>query len=202
MNLGFLDGGTAAHEFGHARRPGARALEPARRHPVERAGRHRRARRAAELLGRGEGAPQRLLKYALDQIKGTQFDPDSIMLYSFPATGRSTGSRPTRTTCCRRSTRRSSRARRCIPSRRRSSATPAAHGRRTEGRRLDRGSGEEDLYAFDVASDGLYEVTTRGSTDVFLKLFGPDSDTHLVEHAHEEERLRATRLKSATGVDL
>ena len=41
-------------------------------------------------------------------------------------------------------------------------------------------AGEEDLYAFDVAADGLHEVTTRGSTDVFLSLFGPDSDTELV----------------------
>ena len=40
--------------------------------------------------------------------------------------------------------------------------------------------GEEDLYTFDVAADGLYELATRGTTDVYLKLYGPDSPTALI----------------------
>ena len=56
-----------------------------------------------------------------------------------------------------------------------------AAARRHEGRRGHRqAAGEEDLYTFDVESDGLYEVRTSGSTDVYLKLFGPDSQTALV----------------------
>src|SRR5574337_1266822 len=50
MNLGFLDGGTAAHEFGHAIGLGHNVLE----------------------------------KYSGDHVRGTEFDPDSIMLYFFP----------------------------------------------------------------------------------------------------------------------
>ena len=58
MNLGFLDGGTAAHEFGHAIGLGARASEPRGRHPMERGGRHPRAGQVAQFLGRGDDAPQ------------------------------------------------------------------------------------------------------------------------------------------------
>ena len=48
MNLGFLDGGTAAHEFGHAIGLAHEHQNPAGWHPVERSGGDPRARRVAE----------------------------------------------------------------------------------------------------------------------------------------------------------
>ena len=40
--------------------------------------------------------------------------------------------------------------------------------------------GEEDLYQFTAARDGRYLIDTRGSTDVVMKLFGPNSETALI----------------------
>ena len=40
--------------------------------------------------------------------------------------------------------------------------------------------GEEDLYKFTAARDGRYRIDTRGSTDVVMKLFGPNSETALI----------------------
>jgi len=40
--------------------------------------------------------------------------------------------------------------------------------------------GEEDVFRFRVAQPGRYVVDTRGPTDVYMKLFGPDSPTALI----------------------
>ena len=182
MNLGFLDGGTAGHEFGHA-------IGLAHEHSNPEGGiQWNEPVVIAALAGppnRWDEAKVRhnvFMKYAVDQIKGTQFDPDSIMLYAFPADVDAQRCRHARQRRPRRrSTRRSSRERPCIPRAApvvTDAATLTVDGPKVEG--SIGAAGEEDLYAFDVASDGLYEVTTRGSTDVYLSLFGPDSDTDLV----------------------
>ena len=36
---------------------------------------------------------------------------------------------------------------------------------------------ESDLYRFDIGNPGMYTIETEGSTDVFLTLFGPDSQS-------------------------
>lgn len=41
-------------------------------------------------------------------------------------------------------------------------------------------AGEQDLYALTVTEPGTYTIDTSGSTDTFLTLFGPDSETTLV----------------------
>ncbi len=51
----------------------ARALQPGRRHPVERAGRHRGPREATEPVGRGEGAAQRL-----PEVRGRPDQGDAV----------------------------------------------------------------------------------------------------------------------------
>ena len=182
MNLGFLDGGTAGHEFGHA-------IGLAHEHSNPQGGiQWNEPVVIAALAGppnRWDEAKVRhnvFRKYAVDQIKGTQFDPDSIMLYAFPATwtlnGVATHANDVLSALDKAfvagSGHVSAVGARSSPTRRRSTVD----GPKVDG--LDRGAGEEDLYTFDVASDGLYEVSTRGSTDVYLKLFGPDSDTALI----------------------
>src|SRR3954471_14388110 len=84
MNLGFLDGGTAAHEFGHA-------IGLAHEHQNPRGGIEWKEEVVLRELS---GPPNNwdaetirhnvLRKYSADQIMGTEFDPDSIMLYFFP----------------------------------------------------------------------------------------------------------------------
>jgi hypothetical protein len=41
--------------------------------------------------------------------------------------------------------------------------------------------GEEDLYRFTAATDGRYVIDTSGPTDIVMKLFGPNSETALIE---------------------
>ena len=84
MNLGFLDGGTAAHEFGHA-------IGLAHEHQNPRGGIQWNEKVVIEELAKSpnfwDEATARhnvLHKYSVDQINGTDFDPDSIMLYFFP----------------------------------------------------------------------------------------------------------------------
>jgi len=84
MNLGFIDGGTAGHEFGHA-------IGLAHEHQNPSGG----IEWIEEVVIRDLSGPPNfwteaqirhnvLEKYAVDHIRGTQFDPNSIMLYFFP----------------------------------------------------------------------------------------------------------------------
>ncbi len=113
MNLGFLDGGTTAHEFGHA-------IALAHEHQNPRGGIQWNEQVVIQELAKSpnfwdeETVRHNVIrKYSIDQINGTDFDPDSIMLYFFPASGRSTVSPPKRMTFCRRSTSNSLPAPRC-----------------------------------------------------------------------------------------
>ena len=181
MNLGFLDGGTAGHEFGHA-------IGLAHEHSNPQGGiQWNEPVVIAALAGppnRWDEAKVRhnvFMKYALDQVKGTQFDPDSIMLYAFPASwtlnGVATHANDDLSTLDKAFVAGAAMYPKGAPVVT-DATTLTIDGPKVEG--SIGAAGEEDLYAFDVASDGLYEVTTRGSTDVYLSLFGPDSDTDLV----------------------
>src|SRR5262245_42653538 len=85
MNLGFQDGGTSGHEFGHAVGLGHEHQNPAGGIQWN----------EPEVIRDLSGPPNSwtvdqirhnvIEKYAVNQIKGTVFDPDSIMLYFFPA---------------------------------------------------------------------------------------------------------------------
>ncbi len=136
------------------------------------------------------------MKYAVDQIKGTQFDPDSIMLYAFPATwtlnGVATHANDVLSSLDKAFVSGAAMYPRSAP------VVGDAVALTVDGPKVDASigaAGEEDLYAFDVASDGLYEVTTRGSTDVYLSLFGPDSDT-ASRRRGRRRRLRRQRARA------
>lgn len=182
MNLGFLDGGTAAHEFGHALGLAHEHQNPAGgiqwNEPVV-------IREMAKSPNFWDEATTRhniLKRYSTDQINGTEFDRDSIMLYFFPASW-TLNNVATKANATLSNLDKgfiagakmypkdggtvSTAPELKVNALRR---TPAAIGK----------VGEEDLFRFKVTSNGRYTVDTRGPTDVVMKLFGPNSETALI----------------------
>lgn len=181
MNLGFLDGGTAAHEFGHA-------IGLAHEHQNPAGG----IEWNEDVVIRDLAGPPNfwdeatvrhnvLNKYSVDQVRGTEFDPHSIMLYFFPDSWvrNGPGTRANEVL--------SDLDKAFIAS---ADAYPADNNVTTAvplpvidtaGIAADIGEpGEEDLFKFSVARPGRHTIETDGHTDVVMKLFGPDSPTALI----------------------
>ena len=85
MNLGFMDGGTTAHEFGHAIGLAHEHQNPAGGIQWNEAVVIRELAGAPNFWDEAKARHNVLRKYSADQVNGTKFDPDSIMLYFFPA---------------------------------------------------------------------------------------------------------------------
>lgn len=179
MNLGFLDGGTAAHEFGHTIGLGHEHQNPSG--GIE----WNEAVVIRDLAGppnNWDEATTRynvLRKYSMDQIRGTEFDPESIMLYFFPPSWTRDG--------------RGTEANEVLSEMDKAFiASAAAYPRPvqpSEGVELTVGTpvsasigqpGEEDLFKFTVTTAGRHVIETGGQTDVVMKLFGPNSQTNLI----------------------
>jgi hypothetical protein len=182
MNLGFLDGGTAGHEFGHA-------LGLAHEHSSPHGGiQWNEPVVIAALAGppnMWDEATTRhnvLRKYSADQVNGTAFDPKSIMLYFFPASwtlnGVGTEANEVLSEMDQSFIASAKMYPRTGPGV--TEATPLdVNARRRTSAEIGR-FGEEDLFQFDAPRDGRYVIDTRGSTDIVMKLFGPGSPTALV----------------------
>lgn len=178
MNLGFLDGGTAAHEFGHA-------IGLAHEHQNPEGG----IEWNEEVVIRDLSGPPNdwtldqirhnvLDKYSADQIRGTKFDPESIMLYFFPGTWVRSGIGTKQNDVLSDIDKAFIASEKAYPHTAvqvvdlsiNAAPTSAAIGK----------AGEEDVFSFTVTSDGRHVIETGGQTDVVMKLFGPDSQTSLI----------------------
>jgi len=176
MNLGFLDGGTAGHEFGHAIGLAHEHSSPSGgiewNEPVV----------LADLAGPPnywDEATTRhnvFFKYSIDQIHGTEFDPESIMLYAFPGSWTKNGIATHANEILSALDAEFVAGAKMYP---KGGTVPSTATLLTVG--ADRASadigkaGEEDLFRFTA-----YQIDTRGKTDVYMKLFGPNSQTALI----------------------
>lgn len=179
MNLGFLDGGTAGHEFGHAIGLGHEHQNPEGGIEWNEDIVIRDLKGPPNSWNEAQIRHNVLKKYTADQIRGTKFDGDSVMLYFFPAEWTKSGQATKANEIL------SSMDAAFIAS---ASAYPKTEVEAVElevnATRSTRASigkpGEEDLYKFTADRAGRYMIETRGATDVIMKLFGPDSQTQLI----------------------
>jgi hypothetical protein len=190
MNLGWTDGGVIAHEFGHAIGLSHEHQNPAGGIQWNEEAVYRDLSGPPNWWDKETIRHNVLSKYSFDQIRGTAFDRDSIMLYFFPASWTRNGvatkenhvlsprdiefvgkvlyPRPTP-----------------IDPVQPPIVTPAVS---TEldvdswwRKRADIGKpGEEDLYHFHADRIGRYLINTSGRTDVMMRLYGPDSQSLLI----------------------
>jgi hypothetical protein len=179
MNLGWQDEAVILHEFGHA-------VGLAHEHQNPAGGIQWNEEIVIRDLG---GAPNFwdpetvrhnvLEKYASNQIRGTDFDPSSIMLYAFPGTWTKSG------VGTKENTKLSSLDQSFVRGMYPGSAAPPSTVKLDVAQISVRAAtitkpGEQNLFSFQADKSGTYTVETEGTTDVVMKLFGPNSPTQLV----------------------
>jgi hypothetical protein len=197
MNLGFMDGGTVAHEFGHA-------IGLAHEHQNPEGGIEWNEEVVINDLA---GPPNYwdeatvrhnvLNKYSSDQIRGTEFDPESIMLYFFPDSWVRNGSGTQANEVLSALDKAFIASEDAYP---RDSdeadiiELPVIH---TLGVAADIGQpGEEDVFKFTVTESAVHTIETSGQTDVVMKLFGPNSKTALIAEDDDGGQGRNSKIVS------
>lgn len=182
MNLGFLDGGTAGHEFGHA-------IGLAHEHQNPAGGiEWNEAKVLKELAGPPNNWTPEMIrhnvldKYRANQVRGTAFDPDSIMLYFFPGSwvksGIGTHANDVLSSVDKGYIASAEAYPKTAPTVDDATELKVNATKRTAA--AIGKAGEEDLFNFTVATGGNHVIDTRGPTDLVMKLFGPNSQTSVI----------------------
>jgi len=196
MNLGFQDGGTTAHEFGHALGLAHEHQNPAGGIQWNEAVVIRELAKSPNFWDEATTRHNVLRRYSLDQINGTQFDPDSIMLYFFPAAWTLNGVATKANSTLSNLDKGFIAGAKMYP---KDGGTLAdavelkVNARRRTAATIGK-VGEEDLFRFSAASDGVYVVDTRGPTDVVMKVFGPNNETALIAEDDDSGLLTNARI--------
>lgn len=181
MNFGWLDEAVVLHEFGHA-------IGLAHEHQNPDQGIQWNEDAVIRDLS---GPPNNwdiatirhnvLNKYTHDQINGTEFDPDSIMLYSFPKSWTLDGFQAKENDKLSDVEKGFIASEKMYPGRNVPPEVVELPILELKGTAASIGApGEEDLYSFTVSAPGRYHMETEGETDLVMKLYGPDSQTNLI----------------------
>jgi hypothetical protein len=182
MNLGFMDGGTTGHEFGHAIGLAHEHQNPAGGIEWNEQVVIRELAQSPNFWDEATTRHNVLNKYTADQVNGTQFDSDSIMLYFFPASWTLSGVGTKANEVLSALDKAFIAGARMYP--RTGPTVDAPTELVVNAARRTAASigkvGEEDLFAFTVTRAGRHVIDTRGPTDIVMKLFGPDSPTALI----------------------
>ena len=179
MNIGFEDGGTAAHEFGHAIGLGHEHQNPSGGIEWNEA-----------IVIRDLGGPPNnwtpeqtrhnvLEKYKADQIRGTAFDGDSIMLYFFPGKWTKSGKGTKANDDLSQMDKAFIASTEGYPRAAIDAVKLTVNAKTATSADIGK-PGEEDLFTFTVKTGGRHTIATTGNTDVVMKLFGPNSKTALI----------------------
>lgn len=182
MNLGFMDGGTTAHEFGHAIGLAHEHQNPAGGIQWNEAVVIREMAGSPNFWNEQTTRHNILRKYTADQVNGTAFDPESIMLYFFPASWTLNGIGTRANDVLSRMDKEFAAGAKMYPPTggvASSAVVLKVNATRRTSAAIGK-VGEEDLFTFTTTKDGPYVIDTRGPTDVVMKLFGPDSETALI----------------------
>ena len=200
MNLGFLDGGTAAHEFGHAIGLAHEHQNPAGGIQWNEEVVLREMAKSPNFWDAQTTRHNILRKYTADQLNGTAFDRDSIMLYFFPADWTLNGIGTKANEVLSEVDKQFIAGAKMYP--RTGPTTTDAAVLKVNAKQRTKASigkvGEEDLFRFTAAADGRYVIDTRGPTDVVMKLFGPNSETALI--AEDDDSGVDTNARIAAGL--
>jgi len=180
LNLGWQDEGVILHEFGHMV-----GLSHEHQNPVGGI-QWNEAAVIADLSGPPNWWDEATIrhnvlnKYSVDQIHGTDFDPDSIMLYAFPNEWTigdfETHENEKLSDIDEAFVRSEVMYPGAEPPGEKAVMLPVAAMHEAEIGE----AGEEDLYRFVVENRGRHTISTTGSTDVVMALFGPNSETNLL----------------------
>ena len=200
MNLGFLDGGTAGHEFGHAIGLAHEHQNPAGGIQWNEQVVIQELAKSPNFWDEAKARHNVLRKYSADQINGTAFDPDSIMLYFFPASWTLNGIGTKANDVLSQVDKEFIAGAKMSP--KTGSTVAEATVLEVNARSRTQASigkvGEEDLFRFITAADGRYVIETRGPTDVVMKLFGPNSETALI--AEDDDSGMDTNARISTDL--
>lgn len=182
MNLGFMDGGTTAHEFGHAIGLAHEHQNPAGGIQWNEEVVIRELAKSPNFWDEATTRHNVLRKYTADQINGTRFDPDSIMLYFFPAEWTLNGIGTKANEVLSVLDQEFTAGAKMYPKTGPTVDAPielVVNAARRTAASIGK-FGEEDLFAFNVTKAGRHVIDTRGPTDIVMKLFGPGNPTALI----------------------